>query len=475
MEALSPIGTTRLTYHLRFTRGWTLQELIAPRHLVFYNAGWLTLPGMSSANQRYEMAETLSGITGIGIELLKGTRLLSSYCVARKLSWSSRRVTTRKEDTAYCLLGIFDINMPLLYGEEDKAFRRLQEEIIRSTDDLSIFAWKLPEHDESIDQLSVQEKDDLICGILAKSPGDFAACIAYEVIGDEGVHEYSISNSGIKTSMRMAFTGMDGSPAIVLPLYCQDEHGPLGLLLRQIGPRKYLRGNPGSLVRYFDFGGPFPAMERILLTDLPGARPASLLRCLSYAKDIIQQRSNVVKVCSPLGTSILSFWPPEQFDFQDELFLISNEPGRNFGIFDLNHFPSASRSFDHKIECSIIIIGGSWKNKEWSDCDYGIVKRKQFKDKLGQVRDAIERTHGLGKDFSRLLDTSSVPRTTSVYYDTGDSKYPIGVLSLSSKAQVDQSIAQGTCQMLTLETVRFRERQSASEMNQSHWSRSRDR
>jgi hypothetical protein len=57
------------------------------------------------------------------------------------MSWVSRRQTTKKEDTAYCLLGLFDVNMPLLYGEGDKAFMRLQHELLKNSDDESIFAW----------------------------------------------------------------------------------------------------------------------------------------------------------------------------------------------------------------------------------------------------------------------------------------------------------------------------------------------
>jgi hypothetical protein len=56
------------------------------------------------------------------------------------MSWASTRQTTRKEDLAYCLLGIFDINMPLLYGEGEKAFLRLQEAIATEINDLSMFA-----------------------------------------------------------------------------------------------------------------------------------------------------------------------------------------------------------------------------------------------------------------------------------------------------------------------------------------------
>lgn len=78
--------------------------------------------------------------------------------------WASKRETTRIEDQAYCLLGIFDINMPLLYGEGTKAFKRLQEEIVRKIDDLTIFVWK---HDE------VSSSHTIYNDLLAPSPRCF--------------------------------------------------------------------------------------------------------------------------------------------------------------------------------------------------------------------------------------------------------------------------------------------------------------
>jgi hypothetical protein len=60
------------------------------------------------------------------------------WCVSEKMSWAAKRQTTRVEDMAYCLLGLFEINMPLLYGEGPNAFMRLQEEIIRKVTDESI-------------------------------------------------------------------------------------------------------------------------------------------------------------------------------------------------------------------------------------------------------------------------------------------------------------------------------------------------
>lgn len=118
-----------------FTRGWTLQELIAPKEVVFYNKNW------SSIGERSTSPELIKKITGIDTSILKGGPL-SEVSVGRRMSWAVDRQTTREEDIAYSLMGLFDINMPLLYGEGSKSFIRLQEEILRQSDDHTLFAWR---------------------------------------------------------------------------------------------------------------------------------------------------------------------------------------------------------------------------------------------------------------------------------------------------------------------------------------------
>jgi hypothetical protein len=86
------------------------------------------------------LAAAVSEITSIDIEYFNNG-ILSRFSIAQKMSWASSRRTTRVEDAAYCMLGIFGINMPLLYGEGEGAFQRLQEEILRRSTDSSIFAW----------------------------------------------------------------------------------------------------------------------------------------------------------------------------------------------------------------------------------------------------------------------------------------------------------------------------------------------
>lgn len=117
-----------------FTRGWTLQELLAPSRVVFYSHGW------SRIGTREELSQAISKATRIDEAYIQG-KGVQYASIAQKMSWLSRRITTRVEDMAYCMLGIFDISMPLLYGEGSRAFTRLQEEIIRTSNDHTIFCW----------------------------------------------------------------------------------------------------------------------------------------------------------------------------------------------------------------------------------------------------------------------------------------------------------------------------------------------
>jgi hypothetical protein len=153
-----------------FTRGWTLQELIAPPEVSFFDKSWEFL------GTRTTLGEETSSISGIPNSVLQKVQPIDEYSVAEKMFWASSRDTTRKEDSAYCLLGIFDINMPLLYGEGSKAFTRLQEEIIKKTPDDSILAWNMHPQIQKIS--AVREKIYFNCSgeILAKSPRNFKQC-----------------------------------------------------------------------------------------------------------------------------------------------------------------------------------------------------------------------------------------------------------------------------------------------------------
>ncbi|TBU43665.1 HET-domain-containing protein [Dichomitus squalens] len=118
-----------------FTRGWTLQELIAPGRMIFLSADWETI------GSKDDLVDVLEETTGVDRDALLFRTELDQFSIARRFSWATGRRTERVEDQAYALMGIFDINMPTLYGEGERAFRRLQEEIMRRTPDQSLLAW----------------------------------------------------------------------------------------------------------------------------------------------------------------------------------------------------------------------------------------------------------------------------------------------------------------------------------------------
>jgi hypothetical protein len=162
---------TRISWFLRtrgsrwYERGWTLQELLAPESVHFFNKHWIHL------GSKKDFVGAINVITGIETDILDNSVDIFRCSVAERMSWAANRTTTRKEDMAYCLMGIMDINMPLLYGEGgERAFLRLQQEILATTDDQSIFAWSSPD----TTQMTWR-------GLLASSPKEFAGCPKFSI------------------------------------------------------------------------------------------------------------------------------------------------------------------------------------------------------------------------------------------------------------------------------------------------------
>ena len=205
-----------------FTRGWTLQELIAPQNVVFYDRQWEFL------GTKQSLSSLLTRKTGIDEAILNGEPP-SRRSIAQRMSWASERVTKCVEDTAYSLLGIFDVNMPLLYGEREKAFLRLQEQIINQTDDHTSFVWAIHRHDQP--------------GLLADSPKAFANCQYVKTMTSrKGRSPYSLTNRGLSIKlMATQFT----TDTYVVRLECADElltardgsidEYRLGIFLRRLG------------------------------------------------------------------------------------------------------------------------------------------------------------------------------------------------------------------------------------------------
>ncbi|KAM3419661.1 hypothetical protein BST61_g2994 [Cercospora zeina] len=186
MDGFTPFLEEQFVHSRWFHRGWTLQELLAPEKLLFFNSRYKPLGGsiLCDSSESAQMArfiiirgvlhsirngpiisDLITKATGISEDVLTYGVRLAKPCIARRMSWAAHRTTTRDGDLAYCLLGLFEVNMPLLYSEGAvKAFTRLQMKILSTSTDESIFAWKLADHLQAWS------------GLLAPSPKGFSGC-----------------------------------------------------------------------------------------------------------------------------------------------------------------------------------------------------------------------------------------------------------------------------------------------------------
>lgn len=155
-----------------FYRGWTLQEMLAPRDLEFYDTKWTYM------GTRTELKVQLEKASGISQKYLTGLQDFTKVCIAAKMSWMANRVTSREEDITYSMLGIFNVFMTPQYGEGPRAFQRLQETILYSqVMDESLFAWRMPEPSfgETFNGTNEGWAPDE-WGLLAPSPKWFRNC-----------------------------------------------------------------------------------------------------------------------------------------------------------------------------------------------------------------------------------------------------------------------------------------------------------
>ena len=195
-----------------FTRGWTLQELIAPPVLDFFSADWHHL------GTKVTFLSQISSITSIPDKILSGTKYLSECSAAERMSWAATRNTTRPEDAAYSLMGIFDIHMPLIYGEGGKkAFLRLQSEILSTSSvDFSLFAYDLWQPPQSIHGLHANKSEKRRgwihspCHPLANSPRQFrndkVAGLTYSNVKSDSKLLVSVQNRN-SLNVRVLATG----------------------------------------------------------------------------------------------------------------------------------------------------------------------------------------------------------------------------------------------------------------------------
>ncbi|KAI0198857.1 heterokaryon incompatibility protein-domain-containing protein [Astrocystis sublimbata] len=230
-----------------FKRGWTLQELIAPAEVRFYDSSWSTM------GTKVNMSKEIAEITGIEENVLSASKdrdlddVLGQLSIAKRMAWAAKRETTRTEDAAYCLLGIFGVNLPLLYGEGDRAFMRLQEEIVKTSNDLSLFAWTSSEN-------ALLGSRDSYSGVFAQNPRDFLHS-GEMVLSSNGMYnsEFTLCNKGIKMEMLLFYSLK--MELHLLALNCHEAAAPkdnIGIYLKHHGANVYSRARPRTFVYEFD-------------------------------------------------------------------------------------------------------------------------------------------------------------------------------------------------------------------------------
>jgi hypothetical protein len=233
-----------------FTRGWTLQELLAPQRLEYFTEDWKSL---GDRNIRAAQVSNITGIHEVYLMTWSDSTsprfdVLRGASVSERMSWAARRQTTKEEDRAYCLMGIFGINMPLTYGEGMNAFFRLQQEIMQRSFDPTLLAWNAstygrplrPETPElyspwklALNMLTGNDHlrswsstylSAMSLAILALAPESFESCADY--VPHPVTFDWSFTNEGISASLPVSED--DLFPYMALP--CGLRENPSVLL-----------------------------------------------------------------------------------------------------------------------------------------------------------------------------------------------------------------------------------------------------
>ncbi|KAL8668899.1 MAG: hypothetical protein Q9168_006485 [Polycauliona sp. 1 TL-2023] len=234
-----------------FRRGWTLQELLAPFNVEFYDKHWHYI------GDKVDLADQISAVTGINQRYIVEWNSISNASVAARMSWVSYRETTRLEDQAYCLMGLFGVNMPLLYGEGHNAFLRLQHEIAKTSDDESLFAWHGNKRYRGESDIFADHPACFMdCGRLVPVPS---------FVGSENERApYTVTNKGLAiaghyTTIRPSDLDIRHlSPEeeqrhsfLLFPLWCVSEDDPSSnftIVLKNVARNTFVRYHSGKHV-----------------------------------------------------------------------------------------------------------------------------------------------------------------------------------------------------------------------------------
>ncbi|KAH7395316.1 hypothetical protein DE146DRAFT_616302 [Phaeosphaeria sp. MPI-PUGE-AT-0046c] len=356
---LSDVTDSQLSFHQArwFTRGWTLQELIAPTDLVFFDREW------EFRGTKKTMATHVSMITGIPSQILDHSVDLSEIPVAQRFAWASTRETTREEDGAYSLLGLFDINMAMLYGEGPKAFIRLQEHILSEGADTSLFLWS--------DLRTSQE----FTGLLAPSAACFREMRSITAEPSFTQREIYLTNRGIRLKLGLAWDATTGLAILPVKHSFGTSGKPAGVYLRRVGLDTFVRARPNECVvadskRFYN-----------ILTAV---------KCLSssQSKRIV---NNAMSIIAAREVSIMQVEPPGSWDSSSQLFYGTHTSAFiGYMAFQKSRFPQFAviLFFQDNHWSAIVEQGERWTSIQATFYSYYNYNRDDLKyhDSMGDQR-----------------------------------------------------------------------------------------
>jgi hypothetical protein len=343
--------------------------------VVFYAEDWLPL------ETKITLKTLISEITGIDPEILLGEEDLGTVSIARRMSWAAKRQTTRLEDIAYCLMSIFDVNMPLLYREGAKAFIRLQEEIMKSSDDHTLFVWK----DNDPLHLSYHR-------LLASSPAQFERTSDFKPYRDwKSSSPYSLTNKGL--SIQLFLIPLKDDPKIsVAVLECQSAnifpHRPAVYLKCLLdGGNQFARIKPNEVALVGPLSTSGGKLETIFI------RQQIVLPTSQDSDDI--SRFWIQPLQGNSDFAITEVYPPERWDPQNQILQLSVEGQVGAVLFKDGN------------EIRFAVILGEQHSQEWCEIEevlHGRNLRKHLDDCLPTVFDKTSKCAILAETYSQEFD-----------------------------------------------------------------------
>lgn len=310
--------------------------------------------------------------------------------------------------------------MPMLYGEGQKAFLRLQEEIVRTSPDLSIFAWK------DLSSRPVDHEGPIACSIFASAAADFSDSGSFTAIKSNSTNDFFISNQGIKLHTRLPMHGIPKQQGYqhVFPVCKIDGGNSLAIRLRKCGASQLVREDPWTLVE-LDFLAPSAHSRTMyILVRLPPAHfPKYLLRDI-----VLHSRSHILQIAVVPNMIVNGVWPWSRWDATDQVFFVSDNLGLDYAAAKIN---KRSRVHTHKgwvdVHFNFMLYSLGWANTNSGNPFYTIVPWKPSDGILKDLNEKLEQYDYSTSMTKDNLDAYGIPISSSAKDESADTGYSMTV------------------------------------------------